>query len=78
MLSLIAFVAALWIVGVRDWRVYGASFLWPPVLGEVRTAHLTLVLCLLLAVVWRTRDRFPFAGLTLGVALVSSSSSGRS
>ena len=49
-LSLIAFVAALWVVGVRDWRVYGASFLWPPVLGEVRTAHLTLVLCLLLAV----------------------------
>ena len=39
------------------------------VLGEVRTAHLTLVLCLLLAVVWRTRERFPFAGLTLGVAL---------
>ena len=68
-LSLIAFVAALWVVGVRDWRVYGASFLWPSVLGEVRTAHLTLVLCLLLAVVWRTRDRFPFAGLTLGVAL---------
>ena len=68
-LSLIAFVAALWVVGVRDWRVYGASFLWPSVLGEVRTAHLTLALCLLLAVVWRTRDRFPFAGLTLGVAL---------
>ena len=68
-LGLIAFVAALWIVGVRDWRVYGAAFLWPPVLVEVRTAHLTLVLCLLLAVVWRTRDRFPFAGLTLGVAL---------
>ena len=35
----------------------------------MRTAHLTLVLCLLLAVVWRTRDRFPFAGLALGVAL---------
>jgi hypothetical protein len=68
-LSLIAFVAALWVVGVRDWRVYGASFLWPSVLGEVRTAHLTLALCLLLAVVWRTRDRFPFAGLSLGVAL---------
>ena len=68
-LSLIAFVAALWIVGVRDWRVYGAAFLWPSVLGEVRTAHLTLVLCLLLAVLWRTRERFPLAGLVLGVAL---------
>jgi hypothetical protein len=68
-LSLIAFVAALWIVGVRDWRVYGASVLWPPVVGETRTAHLTLVLCLLLAVAWRTRDRFPAAGITVGVAL---------
>ena len=68
-LSLIAFVAALWIVGVRDWRVYGASLLWPPVVGEARTAHLTLVLCLLLAVAWRTRDRFPAVGITVGVAL---------
>ncbi len=27
---------ALWIVGVRDWRVYGVVALWPPVYMECR------------------------------------------
>ena len=62
-------MAALWIVGVRDWRVYGAASLWGPVIGEMRTAHLTLILCLLLAIVWRARARTAVAGLTLGVII---------
>ncbi len=68
-LGLAAFLAALWIVGVRDWRVYGASILWAPVIGEMRTAHVTLILCLLVAVAWRFRDRMPVPGLTVGVAI---------
>ena len=53
---------ALWLVGVRDWRVYGVVGLWPPVLGDIRIAHLTPLLCLLAAVVWRYRDRPVAAG----------------
>jgi hypothetical protein len=68
-LGLLAFLLALWIVDVRDWRVYGASFLWVPVIGDIRTAHVTLFLCLLVALAWRFRDRLPIPGLTLGVAI---------
>jgi hypothetical protein len=68
-LELVAFLAALWIVGVRDWRVFGASLLWPQVLGEVRVAHFSLVLCLLVAVAWRTRSRSLVPGLAIGGAV---------
>jgi hypothetical protein len=67
--SLICFAAALWIVGVRDWRVYGACALWPPVLGEIRTAHFSLVMCLFIAVAWRTRNRAWVPGLAVGAAV---------
>lgn len=60
---------ALWIVGVRDWRVYGVVGLWPQVLGDIRIAHLTPLLCLLAAVVWRYRERPLRSGLALGVAV---------
>ena len=69
LLGLACFGAALWTVGVRDWRVYGAASLWGPVIGETRTAHLTLILCLLVAIVWRTRARTAIAGLMLGLAV---------
>jgi hypothetical protein len=59
---------ALWLVGLRDWRVYGVVGLWPSVLGDIRIAHLTPLLCLLVAVVWRYRDRPLASGLGLGVA----------
>jgi len=67
--SLLCFAAALWIVGVRDWRVYGACGLWPPVLGEIRTAHFSLVMCLFIAVAWRTRGRMWAPGLAVGAAV---------
>lgn len=59
---------ALWVVGVRDWRVFGLVCLWPQVLGDIRIAHLTPLLCLLAALVWRYRDRPVVAGVTLGIA----------
>ena len=59
-LGLACMAAALWVVGLRDWRVYGAVALWPQVAGEMRVSHLTAPLCLLLALAWRSRDRrFP-------------------
>jgi hypothetical protein len=60
---------SLRLVGVRDWRVFGVVFLWPPVLTDIRIAHLTPLLCLLAAVVWRYRDRPRVAGLGLGLAV---------
>jgi glycosyl transferase family 87 len=59
---------ALWLVGVRDWRVYGVAALWPQVIGEIRISHLTPVLCLLAALVWRDRDSTLRPGLALGLA----------
>ena len=68
-LGIACFGAALWTVGVRDWRVYGGSLLWAPVIGEMRTAHLSLILCFLVALVWRTRARTAVPGLVLGFAI---------
>jgi hypothetical protein len=59
---------ALWLVGVRDWRVYGVTALWPQVIGEIRISHLTPLLCLLAAIVWRYRDSTVRPGLALGLA----------
>lgn len=59
---------ALWLVGVRDWRVYGVVGLWPQVLADIRIAHLTPLLCLLAAATFRYRDRSLLAGAALGLA----------
>ena len=59
---------SLRIVGVRDWRVYGAFALWPPVIGEIRVAHLTPFLCVLVALAWRYRDARFAPGLAVGLA----------
>jgi len=67
--SLLCFAAALWIAGVRDWRIYGSCALWPPVLGEIRTAHFTLVMCLLVAIAWRTRRSAWAPGLAVAAAV---------
>ena len=68
LVGLACFMASLRIVGVRDWRVYGAFALWPSVIGEIRVSHLTPVLCLLLAVAWRFRDSRVAPGLAVGLA----------
>lgn len=68
-LGLACFAAALYVLDVRDWRVYGAWCLWPQVAGEMRVTHLTPLLALLAAVAWRYRDRRGLAGLPLGVVI---------
>ena len=61
---------ALHLVGVRDWRCYGAAFLWAPVAFGIQTANLTLLLLLGLAVLWRVRHRVVASAVVVG-ALVS-------
>ena len=68
LLGLACFLLSLRIVDVRDWRVYGVFALWPSVIGEIRTSHLTPVLCLLAALAWRYRDRTFAPGVAIGLA----------
>ncbi len=67
--GLICFALALWLVGVRDWRVYGAVALWPPTLSEMRMSHLTPMLAVLLAGAWRWKDTRGAPGALVGVAI---------
>jgi hypothetical protein len=68
-LVLASLVGALWIVGARDWRVYGVTLLWPPVINAYQTANMTLPLCLLCAIAWRARRRTWLPGLVIGAAI---------
>jgi hypothetical protein len=61
------FRSALRLVGVRDWRCYGAAFLWAPVASGIQTANLTLLLTLGVAVLWRFRHRVVTSALLVGV-----------
>ncbi len=47
---------ALRLVGVRDWRCYGALLASPATLDAIRLGTLTPVLLLLAAAAWRWRD----------------------
>ena len=68
LLGLACMAAALWVVGLRDWRVYGVVAMWPQIAGEMRVSHLTAPLCLLLALSWRWRDRRLAPGVVVGIA----------
>ena len=69
LLGLACFALALWLVGVRDWRVYGVVALWPEFTGEMRVSHLTPVLAVLLAAAWRWRDARGAPGVLVGFAV---------
>jgi alpha-1,2-mannosyltransferase len=62
-------VAALAVLGVRDWRVYGVVLLWPATIEGIQTANASLPLTLLVALMWRYRDRAGIAGAALGYAV---------
>jgi len=68
-IGLVCIAASLWIVGLRDWRVYGLVAMWPQIAGEMRVSHLTAPLCLLLALAWRARDRRLEPGILMGFAI---------
>ena len=66
-LCVAAVPASLWLCGVRDWRVYGIAFLWQPVLSAWTTANVTLLMTLGIALLWRSRERAPVAGLIVAL-----------
>jgi hypothetical protein len=57
---------ALRLVGVRDWRVYGAALLTPAALSSVLLGAVDFLLILGLAACWRWRDHAGRAGAALG------------
>jgi hypothetical protein len=63
-----ALAATLFILGVRDWRIYGVTALWPSTMAAVQTGNLTILLGLLCALGWRYRDR-NVAGVPVGLAI---------
>lgn len=67
-LSAVAIGAALWLLGLRDWRCYGAAFLWFPVLHGLRLGALTPLLVLGVAICWRYRSS---AATNVPLALVA-------
>jgi alpha-1,2-mannosyltransferase len=68
---LIAAVAAtLVVLGVRDWRCYGAAYLSVAVLHDIRLGALTPLLALGLALTWRWRAR-ALAAVPLALIIVA-------
>lgn len=61
--------ATLWVLGVRDWRCYGASLLWSPVVYSVRLGALSPLLCLLVALIWRHRAHVALPAVALAGAI---------
>jgi alpha-1,2-mannosyltransferase len=66
-LSLAAVLGSVWLLGVRDWRCYGASLLGVPVFGALGVGSIGPFLLLLCALGWRFRNR-TVAGVPLAVA----------
>ena len=61
-------VATLWVVDVRDWRIYGLSLLFPPSSTRCQTANASIPITLLVALTWRYRDRWLMPGVAIGYA----------
>jgi hypothetical protein len=59
----------LWVLRVRDWRIYGLSLLWLPVFGSWQTGNETILLVLMTALVWRHRDNPLVAGVLAAAAI---------
>jgi Glycosyltransferase family 87 len=55
------------LVGVRDWRCYGATLIWMPTISAIHLGTVTVVLALGVALLWRWRDHAMRAGLVLGL-----------
>jgi glycosyl transferase family 87 len=62
-------VATLFVVGVRDWRIYGLSLMFPSVLDAVQTANASIPIALLVALAWKYRDRWAVAGAAIGFGI---------
>lgn len=65
-----AFLAALRIVGVRDWRCYGVALLCQPMANTLTLDAVSPLLALGVAIAWRYRDRTWPAAVALTAVVV--------
>jgi hypothetical protein len=64
-------LAALRILGVRDWRCYALAVFSAAMVSAIQTANLTLPLLLALAAIWASRHRAVLPGLVLALTLAT-------
>ncbi|MDQ6835765.1 MAG: DUF2029 domain-containing protein [Actinomycetota bacterium] len=70
MVGILAALATLRVLEVKDWRVYGVCLMWPAVMSAWETANVTLILAFGIALAWRYRNLPIVSGVL--VALVVS------
>ena len=68
-LSVLFVVAALWILGVRDWRCYPVALLWPFNREAIEFGTIDALLVFVVAVCWRYRDATLRAPVATGFAV---------
>lgn len=70
--TLLCFVlvpATLRVSGVRDWRVYGVTLLWYPMIIGWQGENISVPLMFLAAIAWRYREQPLVAGIASAVAI---------
>jgi Glycosyltransferase family 87 len=65
------FFAAMWIVGIRDWRCHVIALTSPVVVHGLFYGNLTVLLVVPLAIAWRYRSSARIAGLAVGAAVAA-------
>lgn len=71
LILLAAVAASLWLLGVRDWRCFGAAFGCIPVLLSIRLGAINPLLLLGLAASWRWRNRPVVVGTSVAAVVVA-------
>ncbi len=61
--------ATLWAARVKDWRVYGITMLWFPMIIGWQGENISVPLMFLVALAWRYRDRPLVGGLIVAAAV---------
>jgi hypothetical protein len=69
LLSLAAIAASLWLLGVRDWRCYALTAVFPFTRSAVGVGTIGPLLLLALAAAWRWRDQVSQAAAGAGAAV---------
>lgn len=69
LLCIVLVPATLWMTGVRDWRVYGATMLWYPMIIGWLGENISVPLMFLAALTWRYRERPLVAGVFAALAI---------